>query len=143
MDEEIKGYKDKVENMKLLLKHYHSQLESQKIRRDGVETVSRLLAEARQENLALKKKQAAMDTLIQNLHNRLIVNGISTSHSVEGDEVIVPGMSKQTLNSLVVENARLRNMLHSDQKNNTNSDIIESVPVLKEEVKTFSYVHVE
>nr|KAG5698048.1 hypothetical protein BaRGS_016696 [Batillaria attramentaria] len=123
MEQELIGYKEKVENMKLLLKHYQAQLESQKVRRDGVETVSRLLAESRQENARLKKNQATMETLIKNLQNRLELNGLS-GKTDEDDEVIMPAMSKQTLNNLALENKRLRSML---QKEGTNSLPIESV----------------
>lgn len=120
MEEELTGYKEKVENMKLLLKHYQAQLESHKVRRDGVETVSRLLAEARQENLTLKKNQVALETTIKNLQNRLVVNGISNA-ATEDDEVIVPSMSKQTFNNLALENARLRSILHKEGSENLDS----------------------
>lgn len=106
--------------MKLLLKHYQAQLESHKVRRDGVETVSRLLAEARQENLTLKKNQVALETTIKNLQNRLVVNGISNA-ATEDDEVIVPSMSKQTFNNLALENARLRSILHKEGSENLDS----------------------
>ena len=114
MESELLGYKKKVEHMTVLLKHYQNELESQKVRRDGVETVSRLLAECRQENLVLKRNQIAMETLVKNLQNRLTVNGLSSSSATEDNEVIVPGTSKQTLTNLALENKRLRSMLQKD-----------------------------
>lgn len=140
MEEELTGYKEKVENMKLLLKHYQAQLESHKVRRDGVETVSRLLAEARQENLTLKKNQVALETTIKNLQNRLVVNGISNA-ATEDDEVIVPSMSKQTFNNLALENARLRSILHKEGSENLDS--IQKVKEETEAEKTIEKLRIE
>lgn len=114
MESEVHGYKKKVEQMTVLIRHYQSELESQKVRRDGVETVSRLLAECRQENLHLKKSQVAIETVVKNLQNRLMVNGLPSSSMTEDNEVIVPGTSKQTLTNLALENKRLRSMLQKD-----------------------------
>ena len=122
MEAELQGYKKKVENMTVLLKHYQSELESQKVRRDGVETVSRLLAESRQENVALKKNLVALETTVKNLQNRLVVCGVSSGEGGDDNEVIVPGTSKQTLTNLVIENKRLRSMLQRDSGSETNDN---------------------
>ena len=129
MESELLGYKRKVEQMTVLLSHYQSELESQKVRRDGVETVSRLLAECRQENLALKKSHAALEMTVKNLHNRLAVNGISPKSTMNDNEVIVPGTSKQTLTNLAMENKRLRSMLQESVSSETCESVQKTVEV--------------
>lgn len=129
--------------MKLLLRHYQAQLESQKVRRDGVETVSRLLAESRQENLTLKKNQAALETVIKNLQNRLVVNGLSAKAD-EDDDVLVPAMSKQTLNNLALENKRLRGMLQKDStttNNSLHSENLDSIQKSKSDIESEQMLH--
>ncbi|XP_076461088.1 uncharacterized protein LOC143293759 [Babylonia areolata] len=116
------SYKSKVEQMTVLLKHYQNELESQKVRRDGVETVSRLLAESRQENVALKKNMIAMETTMKNLKNRLVANGLCPGVEADDNEVIVPGTSKQTLTNLAMENKRLRSMLQHDSSTESVND---------------------
>jgi hypothetical protein len=108
---EVEAYKKKVENLTVLVRHYQTQLESHQLRRDGVETVSRLLAEARQENLILRQNQAALEMTVKNLQNRLATSGLVGMLGQEEDEVVVPGTSKQTLINLALENKRLRSML--------------------------------
>ena len=115
--------------MTVLLKHYQNELESQKVRRDGVETVSRLLAECRQENLVLKRNQIAMETMVKNLQNRLMVNGLPSSSTAEDNEVIVPGTSKQTLTNLALENKRLRSMLQKDDSSESINSLQKPVEV--------------
>lgn len=111
MESELLMYKQKMDQMTALIRHYQSELESQKMRRDGMETVSRLLAESRQENAALKKQQAASQMLVKNLQNKLTSYGILPSIENGDNEVIIPGTSKQTLTNLALENKRLRSLL--------------------------------
>ncbi|KAK7109323.1 centrosomal protein of 55 kDa-like isoform X2 [Littorina saxatilis] len=122
MECELSAYRRKVDQMTVLLKHYQTELESHKVRRDGVETVSRLLAEARQENALLKRNQVALETTVKNLQNRLTVNGVTSLPGTEDNEVIVPGTSTQTLTKLAVENKRLRSLLQKDTGSEINDD---------------------
>lgn len=137
--QELHSYKMKVDQMTVLLKHYRTELEAQKIRRDGMETVSRLLTEARQENIHLKRNQAALETMVQNLQNRLMVNGLPSSSATEDKDILVPGTSKQTLTNLAMENKRLRSMLQKDGSSDiVGNSISESLrkPSIAEDTET-------
>ncbi|KAK3094311.1 hypothetical protein FSP39_000184 [Pinctada imbricata] len=111
VEQERDSYKEKVEHLKLLIKQYQQDLKSQKYRNGGVETVSNLLHEAKQENNALLKKNRTLETAISNLQSRLTSNGLSGSLNIEETDIFVHGTSKQLLDNLAKENSRLRTLL--------------------------------
>ena len=123
METEITAYKKKLDQMTVLLKTYQNELETHKSRRHGFETVSCLLRETRTENLELRKQKNAMETAIKNLQNRLTSSGLSLVTRDDDEDVIVPSLSKQTLNNLVLENKRLRTLLKNQEKNSGREDI--------------------
>ena len=123
METEIAAYKKKLDQMTVLLKTYQNELETHKSRRHGFETVSCLLRETRTENLELRKQKNAMETAIKNLQNRLTSSGLSLVTRDDDEDVIVPSLSKQTLNNLVLENKRLRTLLKNQEKNSGREDI--------------------
>ncbi|KAL8563706.1 hypothetical protein ACOMHN_050534 [Nucella lapillus] len=127
MDSELQLYKQKTEQMTALIRHYQSELESQKVRRDGVETVSRLLSECRQENIILKKKHSALQMMVHNLQNRLTVSGVTSASEADDNEVIMPGMSKQTLTNLALENKRLRSLIQQENSSETSDSLQKTV----------------
>lgn len=113
IEQERDSYKEKVEHMKVLLKQCQSELHTYKIRHGGVETFSRLLQEAKQENGNLNKKLKTLETIVRNLQSRLINNGLSACLSLEESDDFIPGTSKQVLENLSRENSRLKQLLRS------------------------------
>ncbi|VDI32049.1 uncharacterized protein LOC143072436 [Mytilus galloprovincialis] len=111
VEQERDSYKEKVEHMKLMIQKYKQEIQAQKIRREGVETVSRLLHESREENAAYQKKNIALETVVRNLQSRLSMNGISDGMTLGEGDVFIPGSSKQVLDNLARENKRLRSLL--------------------------------
>ncbi|XP_041371109.1 TNFAIP3-interacting protein 2-like [Gigantopelta aegis] len=105
------AYKEKLDHMKVFINELKRELQSQRIRNEGVETVSKLLSESRQEILTLQRQKKTLETLIRNLQNRLAINGLSNSVTFGENELFIPGISKQILDNLAKENARLRNMI--------------------------------
>jgi len=111
IEQERDSYKEKVEHMKILFKQMDQELHSQHIRKEGVETVSKLLQEARQEITILQKSIKTKDTQIRNLQSRLNANSLSDSTAMEEGDIFIPGTSNQVLDNLVRENTRLRTLL--------------------------------
>ncbi|XP_076469890.1 uncharacterized protein LOC143300198 isoform X2 [Babylonia areolata] len=121
--DQLPVYKQKMEQMATLIRHYQCELESQKVRRDGVETVSRLLAESRQENVFLKKQHAATQMVVKNLQNKLAMSGVVSNAEADDNEMIVPGTSKQTLTNLALENKRLRSLLQQENSSESSDSL--------------------
>ncbi|XP_060072951.1 TNFAIP3-interacting protein 2-like [Ylistrum balloti] len=117
MEQELDSYKEKVDHMKMLVKQYSQELQSHKIRKEGVETVSKLLQEGRQEIALLQKKCKTQDTAIRNLQSRLTSNGLSDNITMEEGDIFMPGTSNQLLDNLSRENARLRTLLRGASVN--------------------------
>ena len=108
---ECDAYKEKLNHLKVYINEQKYQLQSQKIRKEGVETLSKLLTESRQEISTLQRQKKTLETLIRNLQNRLATNGLSDSVTFGENELFIPGISKQIFDNLAKENARLRNMI--------------------------------
>lgn len=113
VEQERDSYKEKVEHLKILITKYKQEIQAQKIRKEGVETVSKLLHEAREENSVLTKKNLALETVVRNLQSRLSSNGISGELGLEEDESFIPGSSKRLLDNLARENKRLRSLIQA------------------------------
>lgn len=111
VEQERDSYKEKVEHLKIMITKYKQEIQAQKIRKEGVETVSKLLHEAREENSNLTKKNLALETVVRNLQSRLSSNGMSNEFGLEEDESFIPGSSKRLLDNLARENKRLRSLI--------------------------------
>ncbi|XP_067657315.1 TNFAIP3-interacting protein 2-like [Haliotis asinina] len=111
VEQERDWYKEKLLHMKVVFKEMQHSLQSQKIRKEGIETVSTLLKESRQQITTLENQKRALETAVRNLQNRLANHGLSNSVTFEENELFIPGTSKQILDNLAKENARLRNLL--------------------------------
>ncbi|KAL5021642.1 hypothetical protein ScPMuIL_000797 [Solemya velum] len=116
VEQERDSYKEKLEHLQSLLRRYEQELQSHKIRKEGVETVSKLLQEARQENVVLQRKNKNFESAIINLQNRLTTHGLSNSITTEEGELLVPGLSKQYLANLANENVRLRSLIRASSQ---------------------------
>ncbi|XP_048745744.2 TNFAIP3-interacting protein 2-like [Ostrea edulis] len=132
IEQERDSYKEKVEHMKVLLKQCQSELHTYKIRHGGVETFSRLLQEAKQENGNLNKKLKTLETIVRNLQSRLINNGLSACLSLEESDDFIPGTSKQVLENLSRENSRLKQLLRSSPSDP------EEIQTLQQKIKELS-----
>nr|KAI8768540.1 hypothetical protein BgiMline_000563 [Biomphalaria glabrata] len=106
-------YRQRFQNMKLVVKELQDQLALYKNRCSGVDTVALMLKESKLEVLKLTRQCKALETAVANLQNRLSINGLPSSLNIEETERFVPGASKQTLDNLARENARLRSQLKS------------------------------
>lgn len=111
VEQERDSLQEKVGHLKNLLKQYYQELQSQKIRKEGVETVSKLLQESKHENNLLQKRNKTLETAIRNLQSRLTSNGLSDSITLEEGDMFMPGTSQQLLDNLARENARLRTLV--------------------------------
>lgn len=112
-EQELHSYKEKVEHFKVLIRRLQDELQSCKIRKEGAETVSKLLQESKQECASLKKKQTTYEAVIRNLQSRLEANGLSSDVLLQEGETYIPGHSKKLLDNLTRENNRLRQLVRS------------------------------
>ena len=104
-------YKEKVESLSSCVKKLHQELQSERLRVEGLNTVSVCLEEERQENEQLRKELQQKDSQIENYKSRLYNLGQSTSLSMGEEDFIVPGQSKVVVENLMKENARLKQNL--------------------------------
>mgnify|MGYP006339069521 CR=1 FL=1 len=89
-------------------------MQCHKIRKEGAETVSKLLQESKQQVLSLKKKTETYEAIIRNLQSRLETNGLSCDIALQEGETYMPGHSKTLLDNLARENNRLRTMIRNN-----------------------------
>ncbi|CAG5120537.1 unnamed protein product [Candidula unifasciata] len=137
VEEERDYYRQRFLSLKLVLKELQQQLLLYKTRCSGVDTVALMLKESKQEVMTLTKQRRALETAVANLQNRLSANGLSNSVSIEETELFVPGASKQTLDNLAKENARLRTLLksHEAQASKKPSEDIHNMTALVEKLE--------
>ncbi|XP_069139944.1 uncharacterized protein [Argopecten irradians] len=136
LEQERDSYKEKVDHMKMLVRQYSQELQSYKIRKEGVETISKLLQEARQEIAVLQKKCKTQDTAIRNLQSRLTSNGLSGNITMEEGDIFVPGISNQLLDNLTRENTRLRALLRGASVNPEEVSVLQQTLKGKDETIT-------
>ena len=94
----------------------------------GVNILSTLLSEAREEISNLNTQKNKMEIAVENLQSRLHRLGADTSVDLAEHEIFMPGHDKQFLNSLISENMRLQKALKSGAK--------DSSAVVKDEQQT-------
>ncbi|XP_078667827.1 uncharacterized protein LOC144909624 [Branchiostoma floridae x Branchiostoma belcheri] len=87
------------------------QIHSLQTRLKGTETLSVLLSEAREQIAQLSAALRDREGTIVLLQNRLAQSGLSTSLSLGSTERIVPGASRELVQGLIRENARLKQSL--------------------------------
>ena len=111
--ESIDAYKEKIEHFKVLVVHLQNELQSNKMRKEGAETVSKLLQESKKEVIVLQKKIKTLESVIRNLQSRLELHGLSTEINLQEGETYIPSHSKQLLDNLTRENTRLRGLIRN------------------------------
>lgn len=116
IEQERDSYKEKLEHLQSLMRRYEQELNSHKVRKEGIETVSKLLQESRKEIVVLQRKNKKFESAIINLQNRLTTHGLSNSITTEEGELLVPGLSKQYLANLANENVRLRGLIRASSQ---------------------------
>ncbi|GFN88646.1 tnfaip3-interacting protein 2 [Plakobranchus ocellatus] len=123
--------------MMVLVKELQQQLSQYKLKCAGVDTLAVIIKEAKQESVTLARQKKALETAITNLQNRLSTNNLSSSVTIEETDLYVPGTSKQTLDNLARENARLRSLLKSaeHQTGKKPSEDIQELKTLVEELE--------
>ena len=113
-EHEVDFLKEKLEHFKLVIHKLQEELQTQKIRKEGAETVSKLLQESKQELVQLKKKIRTYESVIRNLQSRLERHGLSSEMTLQEGEPFLPGHSRQLLENLTRENKRLRNIIRNE-----------------------------
>ncbi|XP_067939169.1 uncharacterized protein [Watersipora subatra] len=97
----------------------------ERLKNDGLQTVSKLLHESRAENRILKEKNNQLERTVDTLSNRLLKsatgsvptsNGDSHTVSNQDEEALLPASSKHLVENLIRENNRLKHQLHNPQK---------------------------
>ena len=111
--ESIDAYKEKVEHFKVLVMHLQNELQANKMRKEGAETVSKLLQESKKEVMLLQRKVKTLESAIRNLQSRLELHGLSTEITLHEGETYIPSHSKQLLDNLTRENTRLRALIRT------------------------------
>ena len=111
--ESIDAYKEKVEHFKVLVMHLQNELQANKMRKEGAETVSKLLQESKKEVMHLQRKVKTLESAIRNLQSRLELHGLSTEITLQEGETYIPSHSKQLLDNLTRENTRLRALIRT------------------------------
>ncbi|ESO98318.1 hypothetical protein LOTGIDRAFT_231392 [Lottia gigantea] len=104
--------KEKIENLKLVIKQSNQQLDSERIKIKGVETVTKLLQETRDELQTTQKQKRALEAAVKNLQSRLTINSLPDDVTLQENDVYVASLCPQTLENLSRENVRLKNLLH-------------------------------
>lgn len=64
--ESIDAYKEKVEHFKVLVMHLQNELQANKMRKEGAETVSKLLQESKKEVVVWQKKVKTLESALNN-----------------------------------------------------------------------------
>jgi centrosomal protein CEP55 len=107
------SYKDKCEHLVILVQKLQKELQSHRIRDEGIATMTACLQEQKEDNEQLRTKLANCEREKSVLHNRLSSAGLSPHPSLQEGESLLPGPSKQVFDNLVRENARLKQIVKS------------------------------
>ncbi|XP_072025899.1 uncharacterized protein [Amphiura filiformis] len=103
-------------DMAKLTEELSKENSSLRSRLKGVNVLSTLLSEAREEVANLNTQKNKMEIAVENLQSRLHKLGADTSVDLAEHEIFMPGHDKQFLNSLISENMRLQKALKSGAK---------------------------
>ena len=128
-------YREKFENLKILVQQQQRELQSQKIRNEGVTTITTCLQEEREENSQLRNKIQKLEQSVVTLQSRLSATGHNSNLNVQEGESVLPGPSKQILENLVRENTRLRQSLRQASGDPAHMEHLEKVTYFQEKEK--------
>ncbi|KAI8512607.1 CD40 signaling pathway [Branchiostoma belcheri] len=111
-------YRQKFEAVSQMVVSLSEENKSLKIRLNGVQTLQTLLSEAREE-LAVKHQVIRdMETRIKDLQAKIAkLGGNSEDKSILQGAIVVPGVSKELVDNLIRENAKLKQMLRGPREN--------------------------
>ncbi len=111
------NYREKFENLKILVQQQQKELASQKIRNEGVATITTCLQEEREENSQLRSKIQKLEQSMVTLQSRLANGNNGNSVTTEQDAVL-PGPSKNIMDNLVrwqTSTVMLLHLLQADE----------------------------
>ena len=111
VEEERDLYKEKVDNLKLVVRKLHQDLRSSSLRLKGSETIANLLKDSRIENQILLKENARLTHAVSVLQHRLVKQGASANLSLQDGDELNPGPSRQLLDNLIQENSQLKEII--------------------------------
>lgn len=101
-------YKEKYENCRCAMQTLQRQLQAEKLRGQNVEAVVACLDEERDKNKALAEKTKQLERGIAVLQSRLEKHGENSALTLGDGEMLRPGTSRSTLESLMAEIATLK-----------------------------------
>ena len=101
----------KINSWKVLVTHLQKELLSEKVKTRGQSTIINSLKELKTENNSLQEHLRQQTTAVSVLQNRLDKLGAPTSVTLLNGELLLPGPSKQVLDSLAEENIQLKKSL--------------------------------
>ncbi|XP_035673050.1 TNFAIP3-interacting protein 2-like [Branchiostoma floridae] len=111
-------YRQKFEAVSQMLVALSEENKSLKIRLNGVQTLQTLLSEAREELAGKHQLIRDMETKIADLQAMIAkLGGNSGDRSILQGAIVVPGVSKELVDNLIRENAKLKQMLRGSREN--------------------------
>ncbi|XP_078588552.1 uncharacterized protein LOC144869292 isoform X1 [Branchiostoma floridae x Branchiostoma japonicum] len=111
-------YRQKFEAVSQMLVALSEENKSLKIRLNGVQTLQTLLSEAREEIAGKHQLIRDMETRIADLQAMIAkLGGNSGDKSILQGAIVVPGVSKELVDNLIRENAKLKQMLRGSREN--------------------------
>lgn len=109
------SFKEKYYNVVVLVKKLQTDVARYKIQEEGHRTLKLCRDEDAKELRRLRKHEAVSQKTIAVLQNRLIANKLPSTVELLDDDVIIPGPSRDVLDNLICENAKLQNALRLRQ----------------------------
>ena len=102
------SYKEKCENLKWLVHGLQRDLNAEKLRGKSVDALAACLNEEREKNKNLIDQSKHQERGIAVLQSRLEKLGENSALTLEDGEILRPGSSRTVLESLMAENAKLK-----------------------------------
>lgn len=100
-------HREKPHIIEAVTNEQQKDIQSQKRRKDGMDTIAKLLQETQQDLILARKKNKALELSVRFLQNKLTQSGMNPNVELEDEEVFIPGPSKEIMDNLVRENSRL------------------------------------
>ncbi|XP_019626338.1 PREDICTED: centrosomal protein of 55 kDa-like isoform X1 [Branchiostoma belcheri] len=111
-------YRQKFEAVSQMVVSLSEENKSLKIRLNGVQTLQTLLSEAREELAGKHQVIRDLETRVADLQAKIAkLGGNSEDKSILQGAIVVPGVSKELVDNLIRENAKLKQMLRGPREN--------------------------
>lgn len=101
----------KFDNFKIAIRQLQKEVQTERVKNQGLTTIISSSKETKEENSKLRKDMQIKESAIAVLQNRLSNLGESTEVRLKDGEHVIPGPSRQILDSLTEENCKLKESL--------------------------------